>query len=148
MTTAIFPGSFDPFTIGHYDIVMRGLTLFDQIVIGIGSNALKQNLFPIDQRLADIQQCFAGNPRVRVCIYKGLTVDFAAEHQAKFILRGVRSTIDFEYERNIAEANKQLSGIETVLLYTRPEYAHISATLVRDLYHHGRDISAFLPPKN
>jgi pantetheine-phosphate adenylyltransferase len=145
---AIFPGSFDPFTIGHYDIVMRGLTIFDEIVIGIGINALKQNIFPLEQRLADIEKCFANNPRVHVCTYNNLTIDFAKEQHAQFILRGVRSTLDFEYERNIAEANKQLSGIETILLYTRPEYAHISSTLVRDLYTHRIDITALLPPKN
>ena len=93
----------------------------------------------------NIQSAFKSEPRVKVMAYDGLTVDFAAEQQAQFILRGVRSVQDFEYERNIAEANKQLSGIETVLLYTRPEYAHISSTLLRDLHSHGKDISPYLP---
>lgn len=141
MKTAIFPGSFDPFTIGHYDIVMRGLELFDQIIIGIGKNSTKHETFPITNRLQAIEQAFSNEPRVKVEVYENLTVDFAQKHQAQFILRGVRSTQDFEYERNIAEANKQLSGIETFLLYTRPEYAHISSTLVRDLFSHGKDIS-------
>ena len=145
MRRAIFPGSFDPFTIGHHDIVLRGLQLFDEIIIGIGHNISKRDAFPLEERLAAIQSAFKSEPRVKVMAYDGLTVDFAAEQQAQFILRGVRSVQDFEYERNIAEANKQLSGIETVLLYTRPEYAHISSTLLRDLRAHGKDISPYLP---
>ena len=145
MRIAIFPGSFDPFTIGHHDIVMRALHLFDEIIIGIGRNYTKRETFPLCERLAAIQRIYDNEPRVRVEVYDGLTVDFAAQHNAQFILRGVRSTLDFEYERNIAEANKLLSGIETVLLYTRPEYAHISSTLVRDLHSHGKDISQYLP---
>lgn len=145
MKRAIFPGSFDPFTIGHHDIVLRGLQLFDEIIIGIGHNISKRDAFPLEERLAAIQSAFKSEPRVKVMAYDGLTVDFAAQQQAQFILRGVRSVQDFEYERNIAEANKQLSGIETVLLYTRPEYAHISSTLLRDLRAHGKDISPYLP---
>ena len=145
MKRAIFPGSFDPFTIGHHDIVLRGLQLFDEIIIGIGHNISKRDAFPLEERLAAIQSAFKSEPRVKVMAYDGLTVDFAAEQQAQFILRGVRSVQDFEYERNIAEANKQLSGIETVLLYTRPEYAPISSTLLRDLRAHGKDISPYLP---
>ncbi len=147
MKRAIFPGSFDPFTIGHHDIVMRGLEIFDEIIIGIGRNYTKREFFPIEERLAAIRRAYDKDSRVRVEVYDGLTVDFAAEHNAQFILRGVRSTQDFEYERNIAEVNKQLSGIETILLYTRPEYAHISSTLVRDLHSHHKDITPFLPPK-
>lgn len=142
---AIFPGSFDPFTKGHYDIVMRGLELFDEIIIGIGKNCTKRDTFPLQDRLNAIQTAFANEQRVTVQVYEGLTVDFAAEHSAGFILRGVRSVLDFEYERSMAEANKELSGIETVLLYTRPRYAHISSTLVRDLHAHGKNIAAFLP---
>ena len=145
MKRAIFPGSFDPYTIGHHDIVMRGLQVFDEIVIGIGHNYTKRETFSIEERLAAIQRIYNNESRVRVEVYDGLTVDFATKHNAQFILRGVRSTLDFEYERNIAEANKQLSGIETVLLYTRPEYAHISSTLVRDLHAHGKDIAPYLP---
>ena len=147
MKRAIFPGSFDPFTIGHYDIVMRGLTIFDEIVIGIGRNSTKKETFPIRERLDAIQRIFADEPRVRVEIYDCLTVDFAAQHDAHCIIRGVRCVEDFEYERNMAEANKQLGDIETILLYTRPEYAHISSTLVRDLYSYNKDISAYLPQK-
>ena len=147
MRRAIFPGSFDPFTIGHYDIVMRGLNLFDEIIIGVGKNYNKREAFPLEERLSAITEAFHKEPRVKVMAYDGLTVDFAAEQQAQFILRGVRSTQDFEYERNIAEANKQLAGIETILLYTRPEYAHVSSTLVRDLHSHNKDITPFLPPR-
>lgn len=145
MKTAIFPGSFDPFTIGHYDIVCRALTMFDNIVIGIGSNSVKSPLFSEEERLNTIRKAFACEPRVSVEIYNCLTVDFARKHSAKFILRGVRCVADFEYERNMAEANKELGNIETVLLYTRPQYAHISSTLVRDLYAHGKNIAPYLP---
>ena len=147
MKRAIFPGSFDPFTIGHYDIVIRGLNIFDEIVIAIGRNNNKTATFPIEERLSDIQQIFANQPRVKVDVYDGLTVDYAHQNQINTILRGVRSVQDFEYERNIAEANRQLSGIETILLYTRPEYAHISSSLVRELYSYNKDITPYLPTK-
>lgn len=145
MKKAIFPGSFDPFTIGHYDIVKRGLTLFDEIIIGIGRNSTKKETFPIREREEAIRKIFKDEPRVSVRIYDCLTVDFAREVNAQFILRGVRCVQDFEYERNMAEANKDLGGIETILLYTRPEYAHISSTLVRDLYSYNKDVSAYVP---
>lgn len=147
MKRAVFPGSFDPFTIGHHDIVLRGLAIFDEIVIGIGRNSTKKETFPIRERLSAIQRIYAGDPRISVEIYDCLTVDFARQHEAHCILRGVRCMQDFEYERNMAEANKQLGGIETILLYTRPEYAHISSTLVRDLYSYNNDISMYLPNK-
>ena len=147
MKRAIFPGSFDPFTIGHYDIVIRGLNIFDEIIIAIGRNSSKTGTFPIEERLSDIQHIFANQPRVKVDVYDGLTVDYAHQNQINTILRGVRSVQDFEYERNIAEANRQLSGIETVLLYTRPEYAHISSSLVRELYSYNKDITPYLPTK-
>lgn len=146
MKRAIFPGSFDPFTIGHYDIVMRGLHIFDEIIIGIGRHHAKTTTFTLEQRHHNIQQVFANEPRVSVLIYDGLTIDLAFQHQADAILRGVRSVQDFEYERNIAEANRQLSGIDTVLLYTRPEYAHISSSLARELYSYKKDITSLLPP--
>lgn len=142
---AIFPGSFDPFTLGHYDIVKRGLELFDEIIIGIGRNSTKKETFPIREREEAIRKIFGDEPRVKVAIYDCLTVDFAKEQEAQFILRGIRCVEDFEYERNMAEANKQLGGVETIILYTRPEYAHISSTLVRDLYAYGKDVSDFVP---
>ena len=145
MRTAIFPGSFDPFTVGHYDIVRRALPLFDEIVIGIGINAQKRPLFFAEERVAAIRNAFRDEPKVRVMTYETLTVDFAREVGATFMLRGVRSTTDFEYEKAFAEANKQLSGIETVLMLTRPEYEHISSSLVRDLFSYGKDITPYLP---
>ena len=145
MKRAIFPGSFDPFTVGHYDIVVRGLQLFDEIVIGIGRNSTKKETFPIRSREEAIRKIFADEPRVKVAIYDCLTVDFANEQEAQFILRGIRCVSDFEYERNMAEANKQLGGVETIILYTRPEYAHVSSTLVRDLYAYNKDVSQFVP---
>ena len=146
MKRAIFPGSFDPFTIGHYDIVMRGLQLFDEIVIGIGQNGEKSDHQSLQTRMEAIRHTFADEPRVQVRAYSTLTVDFAQEVEAQFILRGVRDTRDFEYERSIAEANRQMTGIETILLYTRPEYAHISSTLVRDLMDYGKDVTPLLAP--
>ncbi|MBP5290308.1 MAG: pantetheine-phosphate adenylyltransferase [Paludibacteraceae bacterium] len=145
MRVAIFPGSFDPFTIGHADIVRRALPLFDTIVIGVGVNAQKHALFPTEERVAAIQKVFRSEPKVKVRTYSTLTVDFAKEENATFMLRGVRSTTDFEYEKAFAEANRQLSGIETVLMLTRPEYEHISSSLVRDLYSYGKDITPYLP---
>ncbi len=145
MNRAVFPGSFDPFTIGHKDIVLRGLTLFDEIIIGIGQNSTKKETFPLRDRQTAIEKAFKDEPRVKVAVYDCLTVDFARKYEARFILRGIRCVEDFEYERNMAEANKQLGGIETVLLYTRPEYAHVSSTLVRDLYSYRKDISGYLP---
>ena len=145
MKRAIFPGSFDQFTVGHYDIVVRGLQLFDEIVIGIGRNSTKKETFPIRSREEAIRKIFADEPRVKVAIYDCLTVDFAKEQEAQFILRGIRCVSDFEYERNMAEANKQLGGVETIILYTRPEYAHVSSTLVRDLYAYNKDVSQFVP---
>ena len=145
MKTAIFPGSFDPFTVGHQDIVRRALPLFDRIVIGVGVNAQKTPLFSPEERVEMIRKAFKDEPRITVRTYSNLTVDFAREEGAEFMLRGVRSTIDFEYEKAFAEANKQLSGLETVLMLTKPEYEHISSSLVRDLYNYGKDITPYLP---
>ncbi|MEZ7866888.1 MAG: pantetheine-phosphate adenylyltransferase [Paludibacteraceae bacterium] len=146
MKRAIFPGTFDPFTIGHYSIVMRGLNLFDQIIIGIGMNQSKKTLFDMDNRVNMIRQAFKNEPRVSVETYDSLTIDFADAMGAKYILRGLRTVSDFEYEHTIANANRQLNGLETVLLFTETEYSFISSTVVRDLIRYGRDISGFLPP--
>lgn len=145
MKKAIFPGSFDPFTIGHYDIVKRGLELFDEIIIGIGQNCNKKSMFSIEERLSAIQNAFKNEPRVKVQVYSCLTIDFAQEVGAQFILRGVRSVQDFEYERSMADANKELGNIETVLLYSSPKYSHISSTLVRDLLTYNKDIKSYIP---
>ncbi|MEI8084954.1 MAG: pantetheine-phosphate adenylyltransferase [Paludibacter sp.] len=146
MKRAIFPGTFDPFTIGHYSIVLRGLSFFDEIVIGIGMNQAKQTLFPIEKRLDIIRQAFQHEPRIKVSSYNSLTVDFALSVQADFVLRGLRSVGDFEYERTIADSNRKLTGIETVILFTESQYSYISSTVARDLISYGKDISAFLPP--
>ncbi len=145
MKRALFPGSFDPFTIGHYDIVKRGLTLFDEVIIGIGHNADKHSYLPIDERMERVKRIFADEKKVRVVAYDGLTVDCAKKEQAQFILRGVRSVQDYEYERSMADANLQMSGIETVLLYSKSEYAYISSSLVRDLMRYNKDISHLVP---
>lgn len=146
MKRAIFPGSFDPFTIGHYSIVQRGLQLFDEIVIGIGVNQNKKALFSTEQRQEMIRQAFANEPRVKVQVYNCLTVDFAQQMNAGYILRGLRTVADFEYERSIADANNKLSGIETVILFTEASYAFISSTTVRDLIAYGKSIQTLLPP--
>ena len=146
MKRAIFPGTFDPFTIGHYSIVERGLTFFDEIVIGIGINQTKKTLFSIEKRIEIIQQAFVNEPRIIVRSYNSLTVDFALSVQAEFVLRGLRSVGDFEYERTTADANRKLTGIETVILFTESKYSYISSTVVRDLISYGKDISIFLPP--
>ncbi|MBP3467706.1 MAG: pantetheine-phosphate adenylyltransferase [Paludibacteraceae bacterium] len=146
MKKAIFPGSFDPFTIGHYSVVKRGLELFDHITIGVGSNCSKKSFFTLEKRLDIICQAFHDEPRVSVKAYDSLTIDFAKEEEADFILRGVRSANDFEYEKSIADINKRLSSIETVLLFTEPQYSAVSSTIVRDLLNYGKDVAAFLPP--
>lgn len=145
---AIFPGSFDPFTIGHASIVKRGLPLFDHIVIGVGVNESKRTLYGSDDRVEQIRQLYAHEPRISVEAYTDLTIDFAKRMSASFILRGLRSVKDFEYERDIATMNQRLSGIETVLLFTEPEYSSISSSVVRELISYDKDVSAFLPTQD
>ena len=142
---ALFPGTFDPFTLGHQSLVKRVLTCADAVVIAIGINEKKQTYYTLEQRVEAIRNLYADEPRVKVITYSGLTVDVAQQEGACFILRGVRSVIDFEYERAIADVNRQLTGIETLLLFTEPAYAHISSSVVRELLHFGKDVSAFLP---
>lgn len=142
---AIFPGTFDPFTKGHYSVVSRALSMFDEVVIAIGVNALKRPMFTVEERTAMLESLFANEPRVKVMSYSGLTVDVARECGAQFMLRGVRSVIDFEYERSIADVNREISGLETVMLFTEPMYAHISSSVVRELLSYGRDVTAFVP---
>ena len=142
---ALFPGTFDPFTLGRQSLVKRVLTCADAVVIAIGINEKKQTYYTLEQRVSAIRALYAEEPRVKVITYSGLTVDVAQQEQASFILRGVRSVIDFEYEKAIADVNRQLTGIETLLLFTEPAYAHISSSVVRELLHFGKDVSAFLP---
>lgn len=143
--TALYPGTFDPFTTGHLSIVERGLQLFDKIVIAVGINDSKRTWQSTDERLAHIRRVMAGEPRVEVVAYSGLSVEAAHEYGCGFILRGVRTVADFEYERNLAYANRNISGIETVLLYTLPELSFISSTMVRDLARNGYDVSPYVP---
>ena len=145
MRRAIFPGTFDPFTVGHYSVVERALTFMDEIVIGIGINEGKRTWFSTDERVEMIKRLYAGEPRVKVAAYSGLTVDFAKECDAKFIVRGIRTVRDFEYEETIADINRKLAGIETILLFTEPELTSISSTIVRELLQFGKDVSSFLP---
>ena len=142
---ALFPGSFDPFTRGHESIVRRALPLFDRFVIAIGVNADKRSFMTMEQRKAWIENVFKDEPRVTVITYSGLTVDAAREAGAQFIVRGVRLIQDFENEKHLAEVNRDLTGIETILLYTLPEYSHISSSIVRELIKYGQDVSAYLP---
>lgn len=145
--TAIFTGSFDPFTIGHYDIVSRALPLFSRIVIGVGVNERKQYMQSAEQRCATIARIYADEPKIEVKSYSDLTVDFARREGAIYIIKGVRSVKDFEYEREQADINRQLSGIDTLLLYSDPRYSSISSSMVRELIHFGQDVSRYLPQK-
>ena len=145
LRTAVFPGSFDPFTVGHDDIVRRALPLFDRIVIGVGVNIGKKYLHSADKRVADIAALYADEPRIEVKAYSDLAVDLAHREGARFIIKGVRSVKDFEYEREQADINRQIGGIDTLLLYADPKYASVSSSMVRELMHFGRDASEFLP---
>lgn len=143
--TALFPGTFDPFTIGHQSLVNRGLDLVDEIIIAIGINDKKLTYFSLEKRIKAIKCLYRNDPRVNVLSYNSLTVDFATEVGAQFILRGIRTVNDFEYEKSIADVNRKLSGIETFILFTEPEHTHISSSIVRELLHYGKDISQFVP---
>ncbi|KAA6337784.1 Phosphopantetheine adenylyltransferase [termite gut metagenome] len=145
MKRAIFPGTFDPFTIGHDSIVRRTLHIMDEIVIGIGVNENKNTYFPIEKRLESIQRFYKEQSQIQVMSYDCLTTDFAQQINAGFIIRGIRTVKDFEYEETIADMNRKLSGIETILLFTEPELTCISSTIVRELLSYGKDISRFLP---
>ena len=145
MRIALFPGSFDPFTRGHESIVRRSLPLFDKFVIAIGVNTDKRSFMTMEQRQAWIKSVFKDDPRVSVITYTGLTVDIAREVNAQFIVRGVRLIQDFENEKHLAEVNRDLTGIETILLYTLPEYSHVSSSVVRELFMYGQDITPYLP---
>lgn len=142
---ALFPGTFDPFTIGHESLVQRALGLVDEIVIAIGVNESKKTYFSLEQRLDMIGNLYQNEPRVKVGYYDCLTIDFAKKIGAKYILRGIRSVNDFEYEKTIADMNRALSGIETFVLFTEPALTHVSSTQVRELLRYGHDVSDFVP---
>ena len=143
---AVFPGSFDPFTVGHEGIVKRALGIFDEIIISVGANPLKKSYFSLDTRKSMISRVFQNEPRVKIDHYEGLTVDYCRKHGANYILRGLRTAADFEFERAIAQVNKAMaSEIESVFLLTVPEHTPINSTIVRDIIRSGGDASRFVP---
>lgn len=145
MKRAIFPGSFDPITLGHYDIINRGVKLFDELIIAIGVNADKKYMFSLEQRKQFIEQSFKDNPKIKVVTYKGLTVDFCQKHDVDFILRGLRNPADFEFEKAIAHTNRDLAPIETVFLLTAARTSYISSSIVRDVIRNNGDYTLLVP---
>jgi pantetheine-phosphate adenylyltransferase len=146
--TALFPGSFDPFTVGHESVVSRALNLFDKIVIAVGENSSKKHFYPLEKRVEWIRMIFENEPKVKVESYTGLTIQYCKEIGANYILRGLRTSADFEYERAVGQTNRILdSQIETVFLLTQPEHTFITSTIVRDVLKHGGDASKLLPQK-
>jgi len=145
MRRAIFPGSFDPLTLGHHDIIHRGITLFDELVIAIGVNADKKYMFSLEERMRFITEAFALEPKIKVQTYEGLTVDFCKKVDANFILRGLRNPGDFEFEKAIAHTNRKLSEIETVFLLTSSGKSYISSSIVRDVIRNGGDYTGLVP---
>ncbi len=143
--TAIFPGSFDPFTKGHESLLRRGLTLFDRIIVGVGINESKSTEQSTEQRIGALRRLFAADGRIRVEGYSDLTADFARRMGARFILRGVRSVKDYEYETAIADLNRRLTGVETIILLAEPQWAYISSSMVKELKHFGKDITPYIP---
>lgn len=145
MRNAVFAGSFNPFTIGHADIVRRGLELFDHIVISIGVNAEKSIADDIPAHIQSLKHIYRDEPRVTVVAWDGLTADLAKKFEARFLLRGVRSVKDYEYERDMADANRAIFGLETVILFSKPEYSYVSSSLVRELSRYNQDTSSLVP---
>ncbi|WP_431159133.1 pantetheine-phosphate adenylyltransferase [Winogradskyella poriferorum] len=145
MRRAIFPGSFDPITLGHYDIIKRGVKLFDEVIVAIGINAEKKYMFSLEQRKAFIEEAFKNEPKVKVTTYNGLTVDYCKQVDAEFILRGLRNPADFEFEKAIAHTNRKLSKIETVFLLTAANTSYISSSIVRDVIKNNGDYSLLVP---
>lgn len=146
MKTALFPGSFDPITIAHVDILTRALPLFDKIVVGIGVNSSKQGFLSIEKREAIVRSVFAAHQNIEVQLYEGLTIDFCKKINAQYMVRGVRSVADFEYEKAIAQINQtMMPEVETIILLSKPEYSAISSTIVRDILRYHGDVSNFLP---
>jgi pantetheine-phosphate adenylyltransferase len=143
---AVFPGSFDPITRGHESVIMRARPLFDKIIVAIGENSGKNSFFDIGRRVAWLQQLFGTVPGLEVALYNGLTVDFARKNNARFILRGLRTSADFEFERGIGQMNRMIApDIETIFLLCDPEYVSVSSSIVREIYRHGGNVARFLP---
>ncbi|MFC2813272.1 MAG: pantetheine-phosphate adenylyltransferase [Prevotella conceptionensis] len=147
MKTGLFTGSFDPFTIGHQSIVARVLPLFDKIVIGVGVNERKKYMYSAEVRVKEIAELYADNPKVEVRAFNDLAVDFAHREGAWFFVKGVRSVKDFEYEREQADINRMMGGIETLLVFAEPQHASVSSSLVRELIHFGKNAEMFLPKR-
>ncbi|GAA0725548.1 pantetheine-phosphate adenylyltransferase [Aquimarina litoralis] len=145
MRRAVFPGSFDPITLGHYDIIERGLTLFDEVILAIGVNAEKKYMFSLEERKRFIEDAFKDEPKIKVMTYKGLTVEFCKQQNANFILRGLRNPADFEFEKAIAHTNRKMSEIETVFLLTSSGKSYISSSIVRDVIRNGGDVTGLVP---
>ncbi|WP_298780488.1 pantetheine-phosphate adenylyltransferase [uncultured Polaribacter sp.] len=145
MKRAIFPGSFDPITLGHFDIIERGVTLFDELIIAIGINADKKYMFSLEERKKFIEDCFKDEPKIKVVTYKGLTVDFCQKNNIEFILRGLRNPADFEFEKAIAHTNRDLAPIETVFLLTAASTSYISSSIVRDVIRNNGDYTKLVP---
>ncbi|HVI47373.1 MAG TPA: pantetheine-phosphate adenylyltransferase [Chitinophaga sp.] len=146
MRICLFPGTFDPITLGHTDVINRGLDLFDKLVVGIGINSSKTPMFQLEERIAWIREIYKDDSRVEVEAYSGLTIDCCRRIGAKFILRGIRYVSDFEYEKAIADVNRTIApDIETIFLTTTPQYSSVASTLVRDIHRHGGDVTPFLP---
>ncbi|MBR9844692.1 MAG: pantetheine-phosphate adenylyltransferase [Algicola sp.] len=145
MKRALFPGSFDPITLGHYDIIKRGIKLFDEVIVAIGINADKNYMFSLEERQLFIENAFKNEPKVKVVTYEGLTIDFCKKIDAQFILRGLRNPADFEFEKAIAHTNRKLSKIETVFLLTAAKTSYISSSIVRDVIRNNGDYTVLVP---
>lgn len=145
MKKALFPGSFDPITLGHYDIIQRATALFDEIIVAVGENADKRYMFSVEERKAFIEKAFAHEKKIKVLSYQGLTVDFCKKMDTEFILRGLRNPADFEFERAIAHTNRDLGGVETIFLLTAVKTSHISSSIVRDVIRNRGDYTLLVP---
>lgn len=146
MKKCVFPGSFDPITIGHVDLVLRALPVFDEIIIAVGVNSSKKYLYTLEKRIEWIEKCFVNQPKVRVATYDNLTADFCKKVEARFLLRGLRNAADFDYEKTISQINNIIGdGVETFFLISQPNLSHVSSTIVREIVKGGADITPFLP---
>jgi pantetheine-phosphate adenylyltransferase len=145
---AVFPGSFDPITRGHESVILRSLELFDTIIVAVGKNSEKKYMFPLEQRIQWIKEVFKGNPQIIIDSYEGLTTEFCKKNKANFILRGLRTSSDFEFERSISQMNKKMfPDVETVFMIALPEYNALSSSIIRDIYRNRGDITPFIPDK-
>lgn len=147
MKIAVFPGSFDPITLGHVDIIERAVPLFDEIIVAIGTNAAKKHMWELKERQQFIEKVFANHTSVKVKSYEGLTASFCKSEGAQFIIRGLRNTTDFNYEQTIAQANHKVNGVDSVFIISSPEYSHISSSIVRDIARNGGNIESLVPVK-